>query len=128
MLKIKKNIEVLLLLAIPLLAFPPIFLFGSWEYRLATLFFMLSVITTLLLQLISIKFFHNIIPAIAGSAVVKIGLLSVIVFSLLTPGSYSPLKLIIAFLTAFLASKLYEIKTLKYLTAQNSAKQEIKGC
>lgn len=128
MLKIKKNIEALLLLAIPLLVTPILFLLNCREYWLSALFFVLSVISVTLLQTLSLKFFKNIIPAIAGGTLVKIVLLTIIVFIAASNNDLNHTRMIISFVLAFIIAKIYEIRTLNYLTNSKIAQQESKQC
>jgi len=128
MLKIKKNIEALLLLAIPLLVTPILFLLNCREYWLSALFFVLSVISVTLLQTLSLKFFKNIIPAIAGGTLVKIVLLTIIVFIAASNNDLNHTRMISSFVLAFIIAKIYEIRTLNYLTSSKIAQQESKQC
>jgi hypothetical protein len=125
--KIVKNIDRILLSAIPLISVPLLILFNCREYWLAALFFMLCVAATAVLKELSLKFFHNLIPAIIGGSISKIVFISITFLLVAKSGETNQIKMIVAHLIAFLVAKIYEIRILKIQKIELvSANTEIK--
>lgn len=100
---------------------------GHREDHFAALFFVISLLSTLLLKYLSLKFFNNIMLVIAGSPIIKITVLTGIFIFAKLAGGFDTTRMAVTLTAALLLVKLFEIKLIAYNSNIKKESESISG-